>query len=80
MQLKLVFITATLGALAVATPSPRGEPASACNTGGIVCCNSITTASNPLAQTIIMLLGITVDPSVFVGLTCSPVDIAAPTW
>ncbi|KAF9064009.1 hydrophobin 2 [Rhodocollybia butyracea] len=78
MQLQFVFITAALSALVVATPSSRGEPASACTTGPIVCCNTITTASNPLAQTIIMLLGITVDPSVFVGLTCTPVATISP--
>ncbi|KAF9011752.1 fungal hydrophobin-domain-containing protein [Cyathus striatus] len=54
--------------------TPSGTP-SQCNTGAIQCCNSVTQASNPVAQLLIGLLGIIVGGDVAVGLTCSPLSV-----
>ncbi|KAK7013331.1 fruiting body protein SC3 [Favolaschia claudopus] len=37
------------------------------------CCATLVSAQDPAAQTLLSLLGVVVDPSVQVGLTCSPV-------
>jgi hypothetical protein len=55
--------------------TPSGTP-SQCNTGPVQCCNSVTTASNPVASLLIGLLGILgVGGDVVVGLTCSPLSV-----
>ncbi|KDR76991.1 hypothetical protein GALMADRAFT_246172 [Galerina marginata CBS 339.88] len=54
--------------------SPSGI-SNSCNTGPVQCCNTVTTASNPVASLIIGLLGLVLGPDVAVGLTCSPLTI-----
>ncbi|OBZ72136.1 Hydrophobin-1 [Grifola frondosa] len=54
--------------------SPSGSPGQ-CNTGPIQCCNTVTTADNPLAALLLDLLGIVLGPDVVVGLTCSPISV-----
>ncbi|KAF5384258.1 hypothetical protein D9615_003437 [Tricholomella constricta] len=54
--------------------SPSGTPYQ-CSTGPVQCCNSLTTSSNPIASTLIGLLGVVVGPNVAVGLTCSPLSV-----
>jgi len=45
-----------------------------CNTGSVQCCNSVTTAKNPVAALLLGLLGLVLDGNTSVGLTCSPVS------
>ncbi|TBU54144.1 fungal hydrophobin-domain-containing protein [Dichomitus squalens] len=54
--------------------TPSGSPSS-CSTGPVQCCNTLTTASDPLASVILGLLGIILGPDVAVGLTCSPISV-----
>ncbi|KAH9482523.1 Fruiting body protein SC3 [Psilocybe cubensis] len=76
MQLKLSVATFVFATLAAATPTRRNEPASQCNTGGLQCCDSLTTANSSAASKIISLLGIVVqDVTATVGLTCSPISV-----
>ncbi|KAF5356487.1 hypothetical protein D9757_004550 [Collybiopsis confluens] len=77
MQFKFALLSAALATLAVATPAPRGgEPASSCTTGPVQCCNTVTTASNPAAATLLGLLGIVVQSvTAVVGLSCSPISV-----
>ncbi|KAJ4470016.1 hydrophobin 2 [Lentinula edodes] len=76
MQFKLVFVSAALATLAVATPAPRNEPASSCTTGAIQCCNTVESANSASAATIINSLGIVLqDVNALVGLTCSPITV-----
>ncbi|KAJ3887973.1 hydrophobin 2 [Lentinula edodes] len=76
MQFKLAFVSAALATLAVATPAPRGEPASSCTTGPVQCCDSTESASSTSATALLGLLGIVLqDLNVLVGLTCSPVTV-----
>ena len=68
--------TLAMSLLAVATPTPGGEPASQCSTGPIQCCNSVQNADSPAAAGILALLGIVVqDVTAQVGLTCSPITV-----
>ncbi|KAF5388996.1 hypothetical protein D9757_005124 [Collybiopsis confluens] len=70
MQFKLAMFTAALATLAAATPTPRDT----CSTGAMQCCNSLTTANDPAAASIIHSLGVVVqDVNAGVGLQCSPV-------
>ncbi|KIK60547.1 hypothetical protein GYMLUDRAFT_244530 [Collybiopsis luxurians FD-317 M1] len=72
MQFKLAFVTAALAGLAVATPAPRDT----CSTGPVQCCNSVTSASNPLTSTLLGLLGIVLgNLNVDVGILCSPLSV-----
>ncbi|KAJ3748108.1 hydrophobin 2 [Lentinula detonsa] len=76
MQFKLAFVSAALATLAVATPAPRGEPASSCSTGPVQCCNSVESASSSAVAPILSLLGIVLqDLNVDVGLTCTPITV-----
>ncbi|PPQ78229.1 hypothetical protein CVT25_015548 [Psilocybe cyanescens] len=76
MQLKLSVFSLALATLAAATPTRRNEPASQCNTGGLQCCNSVTSANSAAASSIIALLGIVVqDVTAAVGLNCSPISV-----
>ncbi|KAJ3863228.1 hydrophobin 2 [Lentinula novae-zelandiae] len=76
MQFKLAFVSIALATLAVATPAPRGEPASSCSTGDLQCCNTVEPASSPSASELLGLLGIVVQGvNVLVGLTCSPITV-----
>ncbi|TFK51392.1 fungal hydrophobin [Heliocybe sulcata] len=75
---KLAAIAA-VATLAVATPTPGGqpaEPAGNCNTGPVQCCNSVQSASDPVVSTLAGLLGIVLpDANAMVGLTCSPITV-----
>ncbi|EIW85888.1 fungal hydrophobin, partial [Coniophora puteana RWD-64-598 SS2] len=52
------------------TPTSPGQ----CNTGPIQCCDTIEKASE--ASTLLGLLGIILsDPSILVGLTCTPINV-----
>ncbi|KAJ4470025.1 hydrophobin 2 [Lentinula edodes] len=76
MQFKLAFVSVALATLAVATPAPRGEPASNCSTGDLQCCNTVESSSSPGAAAILGLLGIVLQGvDVLVGLTCSPITV-----
>ncbi|KIK53758.1 hypothetical protein GYMLUDRAFT_178516 [Collybiopsis luxurians FD-317 M1] len=80
MQFKLAFVTAALAALVAATPAPRGEPASSCTTGPVQCCNTVTKASDPAAESVLGLLGIVLqNTNVVVGLTCNPITVIGIT-
>ncbi|KAK1215708.1 hypothetical protein PQX77_021670 [Marasmius sp. AFHP31] len=78
------FALSTLTTLAVATPlvartgggGGEGSTGGQCNTGTLQCCNSVTTAKDPVASLLIGLLGIVLqDVNVGVGLTCSPITV-----
>ncbi len=75
MQFKSIAVLASLGLLAVATPTPNSAPQ--CTTGELECCNSVESSNNPVVATLLGLLGIVLGPiSVPVGLTCSPVTVS----
>jgi len=58
--------------------TPSGTPQ--CNTGPVQCCNSVTTASDPVASILLGLLGVIgLGSNVLVGLTCSPLSIIGGT-
>ncbi|KIK60548.1 hypothetical protein GYMLUDRAFT_113435, partial [Collybiopsis luxurians FD-317 M1] len=51
-------------------------PRDTCSTGPVQCCNSVTSASNPITSTILGLLGIVLgNLNVNVGLGCSPLSV-----
>ncbi|KAK1218634.1 hypothetical protein PQX77_018675 [Marasmius sp. AFHP31] len=85
MPFNKFFALSTLTTLAVATPlvsrtggggGGGGSPSGNCNTGPIQCCNTVTTAKDPVAGLLIGLLNILVqDLNVGVGLTCSPITV-----
>ncbi|KAF5373217.1 hypothetical protein D9757_010563 [Collybiopsis confluens] len=66
----LAFFTAALATLVAATPAPSNT----CSTGPVQCCNTLTTAKDPAAASIIKSISAVVqDVNVGVGLTCTPV-------
>ncbi|KAF8810455.1 hydrophobin [Phlegmacium glaucopus] len=71
-----VFVLA-LPLIATATVLPRTGPSSnQCNSGSLQCCNSTSTASDPVTSLLLGLLGINVGSVTgIVGLTCSPLTI-----
>ncbi|KAL0572288.1 hypothetical protein V5O48_009670 [Marasmius crinis-equi] len=73
------FAVSTLSALAVATPVKQrtdGGSSGSCNTGPIQCCETVTTALDPVVGPVLKLLGIVIqDLNVPVALTCSPITI-----
>ncbi|KAF8810457.1 hydrophobin [Phlegmacium glaucopus] len=72
-----VFVLA-LPLLATASVLPRNDPppTNQCNSGSLQCCNSTSTASNPVTSLLLGLLGINVGSVTgLVGLTCSPLTI-----
>ncbi|KAF8806918.1 hydrophobin-263 [Phlegmacium glaucopus] len=70
-----VFVLA-LPLLATATVLPRNDPVNQCNSGSLQCCDSTSTASNPITSLLLGLLGINVGSVTgLVGLTCSPLTI-----
>ncbi|KAF9064093.1 hypothetical protein BDP27DRAFT_199519 [Rhodocollybia butyracea] len=64
MQFKLAFFTAALATIALATPTPRNEPASSCSTGPVQCCQSVQTAAQaatiPGIDVLLGLLGVVI--------------------
>ncbi|KAF8204665.1 hydrophobin-319 [Pholiota molesta] len=76
MQFTLSALTAlAIVTLAVATPARRNDapPASECNTGSVQCCDSTSTASNPVTALLLGSLGIPIGSVTgIIGLTCSP--------
>nr|AHZ18303.1 hydrophobin 7 [Tricholoma vaccinum] len=56
--------------------SPSGSPSGGqCNTGPVQCCNSVTTANHQDTSILLGLLGLVLDPSILVGLQCSPLNV-----
>ncbi|KAI9462532.1 fungal hydrophobin [Russula earlei] len=51
-------------------PSLTPIPASQCNTGPVQCCNTYTSPTNGLVTLLSGLLGISVNPTLGVGLSC----------
>jgi hypothetical protein len=71
------FVIATLATLAAATPTRRTS------SPGTVCCDSLTSASDPAAAAILNSIGVDVsDIDPLVGLTCTDVTVigGAATW
>ncbi|KAF9002897.1 hydrophobin-263 [Cyathus striatus] len=69
-----VLFTATLAALAAATPVRRGD--SQCNTGEISCCNSVQKSDSPVVGVLAALLSLDIsDITAQVGLNCSPLSV-----
>ena len=76
MQYK-AFVIAALATLAAATPTRRTS------SPGTVCCDSLTSASDPAAAAILESIDVDVsDIDALVGLTCTDVTIigGAATW
>ncbi|KAJ8090098.1 hypothetical protein PM082_018678 [Marasmius tenuissimus] len=70
-----LFTLAALTTLAVATPTNLSARAD-CTTGPIQCCNTVTTAKDPVVTPILAAIGVVLqDLNVGVGLTCSPVTV-----
>ncbi|KAK1222734.1 hypothetical protein PQX77_014407 [Marasmius sp. AFHP31] len=75
MMFNKLFTLAAFTTLAVATPTGLSARAD-CNTGPIQCCQTVTTAKDPVVSPILALLGIVLqDLNVGVGLTCSPITV-----
>ncbi|KAK1219640.1 hypothetical protein PQX77_017630 [Marasmius sp. AFHP31] len=67
-----------LSTLAVATPVDLNTrtDGSNCNTGPIQCCETVTTALDPVVGPVLKVLGIVIqDLNIPVALTCSPITI-----
>jgi hypothetical protein len=76
MQLS-AFVALAFATLAVATPTRRTS------SPGEVCCNSVTSASDPAAAGILKSIGVVVqDVNALVGLTCTDVTVVgnSATW
>lgn len=75
--------TLALAAFAVAAPT-SSSPSNQCNNGAIQCCNSTTTASDPVTALLLGLLGVAAGGITGqVGLTCSPlsvIGVAGNSW
>ncbi|THH00204.1 hypothetical protein EW026_g2265 [Hermanssonia centrifuga] len=60
--------------LAVATPTNVAR--ASCDTGPIQCCQSTETAGSASGTAILKSIGVVLsDPSVLLGLTCSPISV-----
>jgi len=84
VSLAMAFAAASSVAASV-TPIPRGGSypppvapisESQCDTGSIHCCNTVTSASNPLVTLIAGLLGVVLNPAAGVGLSCTGIASA----
>ena len=76
---KTSTLHATLFALstlfAVAFAAPGGNTGATCSTGPVQCCNTVTTANNPVASTVLGLVGVALQNlNVGIGLACSPIS------
>ncbi|KAJ3486629.1 hypothetical protein NLI96_g4092 [Meripilus lineatus] len=60
---------------AAGTPGPI--PAGSCNTGPVQCCDSLQTAGNDPATTMLLgAIGVSVtDVNALIGLTCTPISV-----
>ncbi|KAM5541800.1 hypothetical protein V8D89_004529 [Ganoderma adspersum] len=68
------FTLAALPLLAAATALEARGGGPSCSTGPIQCCNTVEQANKPAAASILAGLDVVLqDPTVLVGLTCSPV-------
>ncbi|KAF5315365.1 hypothetical protein D9619_007110 [Psilocybe cf. subviscida] len=83
MQFKLATFTTLIAAatLAAATATPikrfggSDGPKDQCNTGSLLCCNTVQPASSQQASNLLGLLGVVVgDLTTKIGITCSPVQ------
>ncbi|KAK1222732.1 hypothetical protein PQX77_014404 [Marasmius sp. AFHP31] len=75
MMFNKLFTLAAFTTLAVATPTGLSARAD-CNTGPIQCCQTTTTAKDPIVTPILALIGVVLqDLNVAVGLTCSPITV-----
>ncbi|CAA7261325.1 unnamed protein product [Cyclocybe aegerita] len=73
MQFK--FLASAL-AIAASLAAATDLPASQCNTGGLQCCQSTGTASDPSIAKVLGLVGVVVqDVTAIVGLTCDPISV-----
>lgn len=73
MQSKLATFTTLIAA---ATLAAATGPNAQCNTGSLLCCNSVQPASSPAASKLLDLLNIVLsDVNAAVGITCSPVQV-----
>ncbi|KAF9003077.1 fungal hydrophobin-domain-containing protein [Cyathus striatus] len=71
--MKVAVVVSTLVVAAAALPQTT---ISQCNTGGLQCCQSVQSSSNPAVSTLLGLVGAVVQgAAVQVGLTCSPISI-----
>ncbi len=83
MQFKFITLTAlVLATFAAATPTPLARADGGdggdgqCSTGEIQCCNTTTTATDPLVSLILGLLGVVVgDVTAIIGINCSPLSV-----
>ncbi|KAL0574831.1 hypothetical protein V5O48_007129 [Marasmius crinis-equi] len=80
MKFSQLATVSALATLAVATPTGGGGGGGGssgnCNTGPIQCCNTVTTAKDPVVTPILALIGVVLqDLNVGVGLTCSPITV-----
>jgi len=77
---KLAIVATTVfAALAVAAPAPAAwnGPSGQSSTGSQQCCNSVQKADSPQASKLLGALGLQVAADLLVGITCSPISIAA---
>ncbi|KAF5367696.1 hypothetical protein D9758_009873 [Tetrapyrgos nigripes] len=75
MQFKFLTVAA-LASLAAATPLEVRQGFGQCNTGPILCCQSVQPANTPPIPSLLGLLGIVIqDPTVLVGINCSPISV-----
>ncbi|KAF9047206.1 fungal hydrophobin [Hymenopellis radicata] len=77
MQFKFVTLTTlALATFAAATPAPAPRQDAQCSTGTLQCCNTTTTATDPLVSVILSLLGIVLpDLTAIIGINCSPLSV-----
>ncbi|KAF9047205.1 fungal hydrophobin [Hymenopellis radicata] len=77
MQFKFVTLTTlALATFAAATPTPAPRQDGQCSTGELQCCNTTTTATDPLVSVILALLGIVLpDITAIIGINCSPLSV-----
>jgi len=55
--------------------APSGTSGGSCNTGSMHCCNSVKQANDSSTSVLLGLLGLVLDPTVLVGMQCSPLSV-----
>ena len=74
------------GVSAAATPmardysSPPAINQSQCNVGSVSCCGTTTTANNPDVTSLSGLLGIPLDLTALVGISCVNLPLGSTQW